>query len=98
MGVFIFNKKKFYEFKFAWEGNLCKITRSREAKFSSILYYRMHKMSTWSSAVRKSSPRRSWFCRRRSEPGTADVASWRWRTAVSPCRQHGGPTLPEKDS
>lgn len=71
---------------------------SRSWIFIHLFYYRMHKMFTWSSAVRRNWPRRSWFYRRRFGPGIVVDASWRWRTAVSQCKQHGGHTSPEKDS
>lgn len=71
---------------------------SRSWIFIHLFYYRMHKMFTWSSAVRRNWPRRSWFYRRRFGHGIAVDASWRWRTAVSQCKQHGGHTSPEKDS
>lgn len=69
-----------------------------ELNFKHSFYYRMLKMFTWSSVVRRNWPRRSWFYKRQFERGIVVDASWRWRTAVSQCKQHGGRTLPEKDS
>lgn len=74
----------------------CKCSRSWT--FNHSFYYRMLKMFTWSSVVRRNWPRRSWFYKRQFERGIVVDASWRWRTAVSQCKQHGGRTLPEKDS